>query len=179
MRYYSIDRKVLLSSLLVVYWAINQTFNLLFNAPWCPVESDWGYVSSDNNVTLSMSSDNDVTISTGCWLSNLSARRTRLRNTITITTRTQSPMLTINQLARPRSKVNKKKEAVIAVTQTKIMLLLFYSLFALLFIRLLIRWPVPRQSRHVAHDPTSVASRCLRKTNPLSVLLRDPFLCES
>jgi hypothetical protein len=73
-------------------------------------------------------------------------------------------MLTINQLARPRSKVNKKKEAVIAVTQTKIMLLLFllfirllYSLFAYLFAGRshVSRATLPtilRQSRHVAYE---------------------------
>jgi hypothetical protein len=33
---------------------------------------------------------------------------------------TQSPILTINQSGRPQSIVNKKKEAVAAVTQTKI-----------------------------------------------------------
>jgi hypothetical protein len=126
-------------------------------------ESDWGYKSNVN-----------TTIPTGFWLSELSARTTHWRNTISTTTRTQSPILTINQLVRPRSKVNKKKEAVIAVTQTKIMLLL-----VLPFICLLICLLVPHQSRHVAHDPTSVASRCPQKTNPLSVLFRDPFLCKS
>jgi hypothetical protein len=95
------------------------------------------------------------------------------RNTTTTKTRTQSPILTINQLVRPRLIVN-KKEAVTAVSQTKIMLLI-----VLLLICLLIRWLVPRQSRHVAHYPTSAASRCLQKTNPLSVLFRDPFLCKS
>jgi hypothetical protein len=43
---------------------------------------------------------------------------------MTTTTRTQSPILTINQLVMPQSIVNKKKEAVTVVTQTKIMLLI-------------------------------------------------------
>jgi glucan phosphoethanolaminetransferase (alkaline phosphatase superfamily) len=43
-------------------------------------------------------------------------------------------------------KVNKKKEAVTAVTQTKIMLLI-----VLLFICLLICWSVPCQLHHVAY----------------------------
>jgi hypothetical protein len=168
-----LHRKVLLSSLLLVYWAIIQTFNLLhnspkcpvvlFNSPKCPVESDWGYES-----------DNNIAIPAGCWSSKLSAQTTRWRNTITIMTRTQSPILTINQLVRPLSIVYQKKEAVTAVTQTKIMLQI-----VLLFICLLIPWSVPRQLRHVAHDPKSVASWCLQKTNPLSVLFRDPYLCES
>jgi DNA-binding transcriptional regulator YbjK len=50
------------------------------------------------------------------------------------TTRTQSPILSINQLVRPQSIVNMKKEAVTAVTLTKIILL-----FVLLLICLLIR----------------------------------------
>jgi hypothetical protein len=66
---------------------------------------------------------------------------------MTTMTRTQSPILTINQLVRPRSIVNKKRKAVIAVTQTKIMLL-----FVLLLICLLIRWSVPCQSWHVGHE---------------------------
>jgi hypothetical protein len=51
---------------------------------------------------------------------------------MTTTTRTQSPVLTINQLARPELIVNKKKEAVTAVTQTKIMVLFVILLICLL-----------------------------------------------
>jgi hypothetical protein len=120
-------RKVLLSSsLLLVYRAIIQTFNLLFNAPeWSlnPIE--------DTNQTTMQQYQQDVVYQT------LSANDTLKKHYDYYdksTTRTQSPILTINQLVRPRSIVNKKKEAVIAVTQTKIMLL-----FVLLLICLLIR----------------------------------------
>jgi hypothetical protein len=79
----------------------------------------------------------------GCWIQLRIQIRQRLviqnlsvswRNNTTTTTRAQSPIFTINELVRPRTIVNKEKETVTAVAQTKIMLLIVLLLICLVIL---------------------------------------------